>query len=219
MDQRLCVIVGAAPSLGVAIARRFGSEQFRVALISRRSALLPSYLATLHDEEIDAMGFIAHPGNFAELRVAFARVRDELGDADVLVYNAAIARPVQPSELDPATVLDELAVNVVGALVSAQEVLPEMRRRHHGTIIFTGAELATNPNLQYASLGIGKAGLRNLAIALGDELEVEGVHVAMVTVNDFVRPGARLEPARVAESYWTLHTQEPLHRQREIVLR
>lgn len=39
MDQRLCVIVGAAPSLGVAIARRFGREQFRVALISRRSAV------------------------------------------------------------------------------------------------------------------------------------------------------------------------------------
>ncbi|MCB0004137.1 MAG: SDR family NAD(P)-dependent oxidoreductase [Anaerolineae bacterium] len=219
MDQRLCVIVGAAPNLGVAIARRFGSERFRVALISRRSALLPGYLATLREEGIDATGYVAHPGDFAELRAAFGRVHEELGDADVLVYNAAIARPVQPSELDPETVVSELAVNVVGALVSAQEVLPEMRHRRRGTIIFTGAELATNPNLQYASLGIGKAGLRNLAIALGDELEVEGVHVAMVTVNDFVRPGAHLEPAAVAESYWTLYMQEPLNRQREIVLR
>lgn len=219
MDQRLCVIVGAAPSLGVAIARRFGREQFRIALISRRSALLPGYLATLRDEGIDAAGYIAHPGDFGELRAAFASVHEELGDADVLVYNAAIARLDQPSELDPATMMKDLAVNVAGALVSAQEVLPEMRRRGRGTIIFTGAELATNPNLQYASLGIGKAGLRNLAIALGDELEVEGVHVAMVTVNDFVRPGARLDPATVAESYWTLYTQEPLQRQREIVLR
>ncbi len=40
MDQRLCVIVGAAPSLGVAIARRFGREQFRVALISSTEATL-----------------------------------------------------------------------------------------------------------------------------------------------------------------------------------
>ena len=66
---------------------------------------------------------------------------------------------------------------------------------------------------------LGDAALHNLAIALGDELEVEGVHVAMVTVNDFVRPGARLEPGAVAESYWTLYTQDPLNRQREIVLR
>lgn len=219
MDQRLCVIVGAAPSLGVAIARRFGSEQFRVALVSRRSALLPGYLTTLRDEGIDAVGYIASPANLDELSAAFSVIHEEQGDVDVLVYNAAIARPVQPSELAPATLAYDLAVNVTGALVCAQQVLPQMRRRGEGTIIFTGAELATHPNLQYASLGIGKAGLRNLAIALGDELEVEGVHVAMVTVNDFVRPGARLEPAVVAESYWKLYTQEPLHRQREIVLR
>lgn len=219
MDQRLCVIVGAAPSLGVAIARRFGGEQFRVALISRRSALLPGYLATLRDEGIDAVGYIASPANSEELAAAFAAIHEELGDADVLVYNAAIARLVQPSELDADTLAHDLAVDITGALVSAQQVLPHMRRRGDGTIIFTGAELATNPNLQYASLGIGKAGLRNLAIALGDELEVEGVHVAMVTVNDFVRPGARLDPATVAESYWKLYTQEPHQRQREIVLR
>lgn len=219
MDQRLCVIVGAAPSLGVAIARRFGSEQFRVALISRRSALLPGYLATLREEGIDATGYIAHPGRFSELRAAFDQIAEQLGPVDALVYNAAIARVDQPSELVPEVMMDDLAVNVAGALVSAQAVLPEMRQRRSGTIIFTGAELATEPNLHYASLGIGKAGLRNLAIAMGDELEAEGVHVAMVTINDFVRPGARLEPEAVAENYWTLYTQEPLHRQREIVLR
>lgn len=219
MGQRLCVIVGAAPSLGVAIARRFGREQFRVALISRRSALLPGYLETMREEGIDAVGYIAHPGRFAELRAVFDRIHQELGDVDVLVYNAAIARPDQPSELVPEQMMADLAVNVAGALVSAQAVLPEMRSRRSGTIIFTGAELATNPNLQYASLGIGKAGLRNLAIAMGEELEVEGVHVAMVTINDFVRPGARLEPDTVAESYWTLYTQDPLNRQTEIVMR
>ncbi|MEZ4767297.1 MAG: SDR family NAD(P)-dependent oxidoreductase [Caldilineales bacterium] len=219
MDQRLCVIVGAAPSLGVAIARRFGREQFRVALISRRSALLPDYLETMREEGIDAVGYIAHPGKFAELRAAFDRISEENGPVDVLVYNAAIARLDQPSELVPETMMNDLAVNVAGALVSAQAVLPEMRRRRSGTIIFTGAELATNPNLHYASLGVGKAGLRNLAIAMGDELEVEGVHVAMVTVNDFVRPGAHLEPEAVAENYWKLYTQDALNRQREIVLR
>ncbi|MCA9871322.1 MAG: SDR family NAD(P)-dependent oxidoreductase [Anaerolineae bacterium] len=219
MDQRLCVIVGAAPSLGVAIARRFGREQFRVALISRRSALLPSYLETMHEEGIDAVGYIAHPGNFAELRAVFDQVGEQLGPVEVLVYNAAIARVDQPSELVPEVMMDDLAVNVAGALVSAQAVLPEMRQRRSGTIIFTGAELASKPNLHYASLGVGKAGLRNLAIAMGDELEVEGVHVAMVTVNDFVRPGGRLEPDAVAESYWDLYTQDPLNRQREIVVR
>lgn len=219
MDQPLCVIVGAAPSLGVAIARRFGRERFRVALVSRRSALLPGYLATLHEEGIDATGYIASPANFQELSAAFDRIQQEQGDVDVLVYNAAIARPVQPSELDPAMLMYDLAVNVAGALASAQHVLPAMRQRGAGAIIFTGAELATNPNLQYASLGIGKAGLRNLATTLGDELEVEGVHVAMVTLDDFVRPGARLEPDVVAESYWTLYSQDPLNRQREIVLR
>src|SRR5512134_2692464 len=101
MDQRVCVIVGAAPSLGVSIARRFGREGFRVAMVSRRSALLPGYLETMRAEGIDAQGYIAHPGKFDELCSAFARIQEELGDVDVLVYNAAVARPIQPSELDP----------------------------------------------------------------------------------------------------------------------
>lgn len=104
--------------------------------------------------------------------------------------------------------MDDLAVNVAGALVSAQAVLPEMRQRRSGTIIFTGAELASKPNLHYASLGLARRGLRNLAIAMGDEFRrLRACIVAMVTVNDFVRPGGRLEPDAVAESYWDLYTR------------
>jgi NAD(P)-dependent dehydrogenase (short-subunit alcohol dehydrogenase family) len=187
-------------------------------MISRRSALLPGYLEDMRAEGIDAYGYTAHPGKFQELLDVFAQIEEKLGSVDVLIYNAAIARAIQPSDLDPDTAMDDLAVNVAGALVSAQQVLPMMRRRGEGTIIFTGAELALHPNLAYASLGIGKAGLRNLAITLGDELEVEGIHVAMVTVADFVRPDSHLKPDAVAEHYWNLYQQDPLDRQREVLV-
>jgi hypothetical protein len=43
------------------------------------------------------------------------------------------------------------------------------------------------------------------------------VHVATVTIAGFVQPGTHFDPDRIAEAYWTLHTQEPGQWEREIV--
>lgn len=219
MTEGLCVVVGSGPTLGLAIAKRFGKEGFRVAMFSRRSAWLDDYVAELQAEGIDAYGYGVNPADYQSLRSAFERAHEELGETDVLIYNAAIARPVSACDLDVSTFLYDFSVNVAGALVAAQQVIPHMRRRGQGAIIFTGGGVALTPDPQYASLGMGKAALRNLAYCLGDELEVEGVHVAIVTVPGFVAPGGPYEPDDIADLYWELYRQEPLRQEREIVLR
>lgn len=219
MAGDVCVVVGAGPSLGLAIARRFGREGFRVALLSRRAGRLQEYVDEIRNEGGEAIGFHANPADFETVHRAFDQVRAAFGEADVLIYNAAIARPTQPAELDVSSAIYDFTVNVAGALVCAQEVIPSMRQRRHGTIIFTGGHLALEPRPQYASLGMGKAALRYLARSLGDELDVEGIHVAMVTVAGLVQAGTRFDPDLVAGSYWELYQQDPLHRQWEIIYR
>jgi NAD(P)-dependent dehydrogenase (short-subunit alcohol dehydrogenase family) len=215
----ICVVVGAGPSLGLAIAKRFAREGFRVALLSRRAGRLQEYVDEIRTEGGEVVGFHANPADFETMHRAFDQVRASLGDADVLIYNATIARPTQASELDVSSAIYDFTVNVAGALLSVQEVIPGMRRKGHGTIIFTGSHLALEPQPQYASLGMGKAALRNLARSLGDELDVEGVHVAMVTVAGRVQQGTRFDPDRVATCYWELYQQDPLDRQRELIYR
>ena len=54
--------------------------------------------------------------------------------------------------------------------------------------------------------GIGKAGIRNLTLALFDSFKDRGVHIATVTVAAFVDPESR-EATDVAEAFWNLHNQ------------
>jgi NAD(P)-dependent dehydrogenase (short-subunit alcohol dehydrogenase family) len=122
-----------------------------------------------------------------------------------------------PSALDAALLLDDMRVNVAGALVAAQQVLPHMRAQRRGTILFTGGGLALAPAPPYAALAAGKAALRNLCYSMGAEVEPDGVHVATVTIAGFVQPGSHFDPDRIAEAYWTLHAQEPGQWEREIV--
>jgi len=207
MADQVCAVVGAGPGLSQAVARRFAREGFRVALLARRPEALEGYVAELRGAGADAHGFPADAGDPASLQAAFGRVAAQLGAPEVLVYNAAALVPGVPSGLDPAAVLEQLKVNVVGALVSAQQVIPAMRAAGRGTILLTGGGLALSPIPQYASLALGKAAMRNLSFSLAFELEPEGIHVATVTVGGFIEPGTRFDPDQIAEEYWRLHTQ------------
>ena len=172
----------------------------------------------MRGEGIDAEPFAADAADAGSLRAAFGGVRARLGDPTVLVYNAAMPAAGLPSALQPEDLVASLRVNVVGALVAAQQVIPAMRAAGKGTILFTGGGLALHPAAPYAALGIGKAAIRHLAFDLAQELEPEGIRVATVTVAGSVQPGSHFDPDTIAGSFWALHLQPPPAEQ-EIVYR
>ena len=108
-------------------------------------------------------------------------------------------------------------VLVIGALVAAQEAMPAMKTKNRGTILFTGGGFAYEPAMNYASLSLSKAALRNLTYSLAQELGAFGIHVATVTVYGFVQSGTHYDPGRIAEAFIRLHRQAPGHFQTEIV--
>lgn len=211
-------MVGAGPGVGAAVAKRFGKEGFRVALLARRASALEGYLQELKEAGVaETYGFTADAGDPASLIAAFDRIKTQLGDPSVVVYNAAYLRQGVPSTLKVEDLLEDFEVNVAGALVVAQQVIPAMQANKKGTILFTGGGLAFNPAPPYASLAIGKAAIRSLAYSLGGELEPDNIQVATVTISGYVKPGTHFDPDLIAETYWQLHSQAPGERQREII--
>lgn len=215
----VCAIVGVGPGIGLAVARRFGREGFRLALIARRTGVLEEHASKLRDEGLDALGFSANAADSQSLIEAFDAIRAEMGAPSVLVYNAAVLREAPPTRLDPADLALDLRVNVGGCLTCVQQVVDHMRRESRGTILLTGGGLSLDPWPQFASLAIGKAGLRNLAMSLAKELEPDGIHVATVTITGFVKVGTPFDPDVIAEQYWRLHAQPRSGWQREVVYR
>ncbi|MBA2679040.1 MAG: SDR family NAD(P)-dependent oxidoreductase [Ktedonobacteraceae bacterium] len=218
MTNNVCTIIGAGPGLSLAVARRFAREGYAISLLARRAEALDDYAAHLRQSGAIVAGFAVDVADQESLKTALASSRSELGATNVLVYNAAVMKPAQPSALSSATLLNDFKVNVAGPLLAAQDVLADMRAAKSGTILFTGGGLALHPSAQYTSLTIGKASVRVLAYCLGEELEPEGIHVATVTIAGTIQAGdPRFDPDLVAENYWQLHSQPKDKWQREIV--
>ena len=217
MSKPIIVIVGAGPGVSTGLARRFGREGFQVALIARNAAKLDGYVAEMKQADLEARSYEADAGDPTSLTAAFDRIKADLGDPSVLAYNAAAFVGGVPSSLSVADLQSSFAVNVAGALVAAQQVIPAMRSAQAGTILFTGGGLALYPWSGASALAIGKAGIRSLAYTLGEELEPAGIHVATVTIAGTVQPDTHFDPDRIADTYWHLHTQPAGQWEREIV--
>ena len=196
-----CLIIGAGSGNGLAIARMFGRKGFHLILASRDAHKRSKLIAELESEGIVAKGIdvdCADPGT------VFSEVA-KLGPIDVLVYNVAAFTMAPPSSLDPKQVMTDITVNAVSALAAAQAVIPEMKAREHGTILFTGGGFALSPSVALASLGMGKAALRNLAFSFHDELRPYGIRAGTVTILGEVKPGTPFDPGKIAEAFWLMH--------------
>lgn len=220
--SKVCTIVGVGPGVGLAVARRFGREGFKLALVARNSEALQGYAAELQQQigaDVQISTYAADVANFSALVETFDKIKAEVGDSDVLVYNAALLQQDKFSSLTPEQLQRAFEVNVSGALVAAQQVLPAQRAKKSGTLLFTGGGLAFAPQPNLASLSLGKAALRSLVYALAAEVEPEGIHVATVTISGYVQPGTFFDPDKIAEAYWTLYNQPAGAFEREIVFK
>lgn len=215
----VCVVVGVGPGIGLSVARRFARGGFALGLVSRSAEAGRGFAAALAATGARAVAVAADAGDAVALRGALERLRADLGEPSVLVYNASSSHRAAPSALKPPDLEADFRVSVTGALVAVQQVLPAMRSAGRGTVLLTGGGLALAPSVGEASLSVGKASLRSLALSLAAELEPAGIHVATITVAGFVEPGTRFDPDRIAEEYWRLHGQERGRWEREVVFR
>lgn len=195
--------------IGLSVARRFGREGYNLGLIARSEASLENYASAL---ELDGCTVKTFPTDITRTPQLISAVREtekQLGPIEVLVYNAYVSQGSRASELNVEALEETLKVNLYGALVTAQLVIPGRLTRRKGTLLFTGNGLALSPHPDQAVLSIGKASLRALVGSLSKELYHEGIHIATVTVAGQVKSNTPFDPDLIGEKFWELHAQPP----------
>ncbi len=70
-----------------------------------------------------------------------------------------------------------------------------------------------------ASLAIGKAGIRSLALTLHAEVAPSGIHAGTITIAGQIKIGTAFDPPRIAEAFWDLHSDRPGSFRGEVVYR
>ncbi|WP_186525979.1 SDR family NAD(P)-dependent oxidoreductase [Leekyejoonella antrihumi] len=204
MSKPVIAIVGAGPGVSAGVARKFGGHGFTVVLLARGRESLDLQVADLRERGVDAHAVTADASVKETLVTAFAQIESEFAAPDVLVYNAGANTISDPSDLAEEDLLADFTVNVAGALVCSRLVIPRMTERGTGCLLFTGGMLALKPVASRASAAISKAGLRNLAFTLADELAPAGIKVGTVTIGGVVSPGTFFDPDLISEAYWDL---------------
>jgi NAD(P)-dependent dehydrogenase (short-subunit alcohol dehydrogenase family) len=182
MDKPVCVVVGVGPGNGAAIARRFAGSGHAVALIARTAAFAESLSRTLPDAKFYACDVTSE----SDVDAAFGRVREELGDPEVLVYNAGSGVWGDVESITPAAFESAWRVNAYGTLLAAHQVIPAMRRRGRGAIIVIGATASRRGVPRTAAFAPAKAAQRSLAESMARHLWPAGIHVALVIVDGVV---------------------------------
>lgn len=229
-SRGIAAVVGVGPRLGSAVARKFASEGYTVAILSHDLEKL-SQLAEEIAQEAKAQVFALRVdcADARSVREAFEGVLS-LGPVEVLVYNAceppadgdgdAAARPTSFLAISPDAVHRALAVCAAGAFHCAQQVVPRMVERGRGTIIFTGSSASVTGFPGYSDLSCGKFALRGLSQSLAKEFQPAGVHIAHMIIDGVIgerrsprgKTGAGdmagADPDAVAQSYWHVHAQD-----------
>ena len=213
----VAVVMGVGPGLGASLARRF-AEKYAVAINART----PDYLRTLA-AEIRGRGGVAFevPGDVAnreQVADVFKLIREQLGEPDVLLFNAAAGPFGSISEVTAEQFENCMRVNALGAFLCAKECAPAMVARGRGVILFTGATAGVKAGPRSIAFGPGNFAKRGLAQSLARDLGPKGIHVAWINVDGAIdlphrqRPHLAkqdmLDPDAIAETYWHLAHQD-----------
>jgi short-subunit dehydrogenase len=200
--MKTIVIVGAGPGLGLTIAKTFGRNGFRVALIARRKESLDQMVATLRSLAIESKGFVADVMDEQSIIKAFSLVKTEYGSVDVLEYSPINMEFIPPSQITTAIAKSTFEFQVLGAIASVQQVLQDMINKKDGAILLTGGRSSIIPMPMIGSLSLMAASLRNYAYILNEELAEKGIYTGTVTICCQITPEIA---DRIAALYWDMY--------------
>jgi NADP-dependent 3-hydroxy acid dehydrogenase YdfG len=200
------IVVGVGPGLGAAVARRFGRAGYDVALLARTEASLASLGEALKSEGITAGWSAVDITDDAALRAAITRFGEYTGHLEAVHFNPSAFTEKGPLELSPAELLRDVHLGVASLLTVVQAARPFMA--DGGRITAAGSMTADRPWAGAASLGVQKAGLRNLVAAIDATLKGDGIRAASLTVRGTLAAGTAFDPSRVADAVFAL-SQRP----------
>ncbi|MDY8022373.1 SDR family NAD(P)-dependent oxidoreductase [Paenibacillus polymyxa] len=208
--MKTIAIIGAGPGLGLSIAKKFGAQGFKVALVARNPEKLEIITNELKSLNIVARPYVADITDLDALKQALLAAKKDLGSIDVLEFSpyAGWSHITGILETTPASVLEQVNSIVLPAVLSVNEVLPDMISNGSGAILFTTGISAMFPLPSLGNGGIVMSGLRNYATNLHNELKEKGVYVGHLSIGTFIQAGTAGDPDIIAEAWYNLYEKK-----------
>lgn len=220
--SKVIAVLGAGTGLGESVARRFGREGFRVALVARRRDRLDALAERLATDGIEAHVFPADLSDPMAVAALIADIRAGLGRIDVIEYGpiGGDQTHTPATELDARTLAQLVGLLLLSPIEVVRAVLPEWLERGDGSLLLTHGHLAVQPQPYASGPGPLMAAARNYASSLHGELAGTGVYIGTLAIGAYIAGSEIAEAAQattdpalpvadpddLADHYWTMYT-------------
>lgn len=204
--KRTILVTGASSGIGRSVARKLLQEGHHVVGISRDAGRFQTPMPGFSPVQLD----LSHLTGLAERAVQIAK---DFPDIDAVVFCAGAGRFGSLEEFSFAAIEALMSVNFTGQAFLTRALLPELKKRARGDLIYIGSEAALKGSRKGAVYCASKFAVRGFTQALREECSKSGVRVALINPGMVATPffdelsfepggesGQYIEPGDVADA-------------------
>jgi NAD(P)-dependent dehydrogenase (short-subunit alcohol dehydrogenase family) len=171
LTDRVAIVTGGSRGIGRAIALGLADAGAKVVVASRKQEGVDQVAAEIEGRGAKALAVAAHVGEPDQISALVERTVDTFGGVDILVSNAGTNPHFGPLTTATVSQWDKIMeVNLRGAFLLSQAVVPHLQQRGGGKIINVTSIAGVKPQPAMGVYSVSKAGLIMLTQVLAQEL-------------------------------------------------
>jgi acetoacetyl-CoA reductase len=182
MTKKIAYVTGGMGGIGTSICQRLARDGFQV--VAGCGPNSPRKDTWLAEQKALGFDFVASEGNVGDWDstvAAFAKVRAEVGEVDVLVNNAGITRDGVFRKMTPEDWKAVIDTNLNSLFFVTRQVIDGMLDRGWGRIINISSMNGQKGQFGQTNYSTAKAGMHGFTMALAQEVAGKGVTVNTVS--------------------------------------
>lgn len=179
---RTAIVSGGNRGIGGAISLALARDGADIAILYRRDEeSAAATVRAVEDLGRQARAYQVDIQDYESAETVVSSIADEFDGIDILVNNAGIAsRGNMVADTDPQEMQRVVAIHAFGPFFLSRLILPHMRLRPRGDIIFISSVATLHLGARGAPYNMGKAAMEALAKTLAKEERPYGVRVNVV---------------------------------------
>lgn len=181
LEDRTCVVTGAASGIGAAIAGGLARQGARVALLDRNVGDCERVATELEHDGASVISVACDVSQEANVKAAAEQVEEELGGCFALVNAAGVLRASRLDEIDLDDWNDVLSINLTGYLLCAREFGQQMLTRNSGSMVHIASVAAHHPQTYSGAYSPSKAAISILSKQIAAEWGPSGVRSNVIS--------------------------------------
>lgn len=170
LSEQVVVITGGSSGIGLCTARLLASRGARVVLTARNAKALETIVSEIEEQGGQALAVPGDVTREKDMRKVVKRAVRRFGRIDTWINNAAVFIQGNVDDIELEEYRRVIDVNLLGYINGTRQVLPQMRRQGHGTIIMISSILADRAAGFFSAYAASKAGVDGFSEALRVEL-------------------------------------------------